>query len=305
MVLPLLRQGLLVLGVLGGMLLAGSAVAAPEESFIFCFTPPPTNEAHFKMKSAVQSQGKTQTQVLVGVLDTQAPREQGDLLHIETALKEIRITRNGLDLPDEVIDQLLGTMISVTTDYHGRVADVKGDQLLRKRVRGHLLDDALASLGYSTSHDELLWLSRRNWREHVTRFVGCKIKNGDLWIDTTEYLLLGQYRVPVYRATRFEQTSKPGEWTTIRITITCNTSAEGLAKSLGKTAKEIVDAVDDPLPVNVDYQLVADNEMVLYPSSMTLSAENTRAEATHFVLQRDKTRLPETISESTDFRYGL
>jgi len=303
--LHFLRQGVLILGVLCGMLLAGRAFAAPDETVIFRYAPPETNEVHFKMKSAVQSQGKTQTQVLAGVFAMQVPRESNDLFHVETTLKEIRITRNGLDLPDEVIDQLLGTSISVATDNHGRVSDVKGDQILRKRVRGHLLDDAMASLGYSTNHDDLLWLTRRSWRERVTRFVGCKIKDGDIWIDTTEYLLLGQYHVPVYRATRFEQSKAPGEGGVLHIKITCNTTADGLAKSLGKTAKEIIDAVDDPLPENAEYRLIAENDMVLNPSTMAMSEEYSRIDATHFILQRDKTRLPETITESMEFRYGL
>ena len=183
-------------------------------------------------------------------------------------------TRNGQPYMDDFLALLKGLTITDVVNPRGDVIDITGDDTLRANAKEKLSPEMNAAIEKVINHEALLKQDKAIFASKVTRLIGRPVKIGDTWIDTfNDPVSALNEEMPVYRYTRIDGWAKAGERKVLRVKIICNSTAEGLAMAIEKTAKDVTGAVEKPLDEGTDGKLSSSGETLIDPATMCIYSE--------------------------------
>lgn len=246
-------------------------------------------------------QETTQKACDAGAATTRVEKD-ADGFRYETTITDLQMTRNGVKAPAVFTDMAKGLVLTTHVDGNGQFTGISGDDKFRERIETRAPKEAVKAMLEASTHEVLLKRERQDWHDRIGRFVGRTTRIAELWIDTTEYRVPSGILVPVYRATQVEGWTSAQDTDVVRVTVTCHSTAVGLAKEVGKTAQEVTGAVPQPLEVQEDIIILSKGQLILDPKTMRVFGETIASQYTLYVVLGDGTRIPIETTENKAWR---
>jgi len=223
------------------------AAAEQPDKVTFVFAPPVSKIMDEKARITVATSINDRS-VSYGIDGTSVTKitktEDGGYL-FDTKIDNLDFTNNGPAQMD-ILGQLLGStlMIGVRTIYsaEGKVERIEGMEDMRRSLAAHLPPELAGLAEGRIDNDLLLKEKRLEFQNQLGRFVGRTVTLGDLWLDVASMPLPGAEGgspFPIYRSTRIIGWDKVGNCDVLMINIIYHASAEGLAKAINRSVKEV------------------------------------------------------------------